>query len=187
VDSTASAISATDGWRLKVQRELAHRTIDLQRHLLQVSRDAHRPRAVAEVALDLAEDGGDGVAGERDLAVEVEAVDGLDQPERGDLHEVVERLLRALVTTGQLAGEREEALDEHLAVDGVAPVQVALEERPVLLSAVRRARRLVGRCLIGGQRGIHAARTRPVAEGWGLVRMLTTLSSSKRAPGRWGA
>ena len=111
------------------------RPVDLQRQLLQVARDAHRPRAVAEVALDLAQDGRHRVARERDPALEVEAVDGLDEPQAGDLEEVVEGLLGALVAARQLARERQEALDEHLAVDRVAPLEVAREQRAILLGA----------------------------------------------------
>ena len=103
---------------MQVARELGDGAVDLQRELLQVARDAHRPGPVAEVALDLAEDRRHGVAGERDLAVEVEAVDRLDEAERRDLEEVVERLLGALVAARELAGERQEALDEQRAVAG---------------------------------------------------------------------
>ena len=128
---------------MQVERQLGDRAVDLQRELLQVARHAHRPRAVAEVALDLAEDGRHRVARERDLALEVEAVDRLDQAEAGDLEEVVEGLLGALVAARELARERQEALDEHLAVDRIALVQVAREERAVLLGAVDGAPGLV--------------------------------------------
>ena len=106
--------------------------VDLQRELLQVARHADRPRAVAEVALELAEDRRHGVARERDLARGVEAVDRLDQAERGDLDEVVERLVGALVAAGELAGERQEALGELLARDGVARLQA--DEQLAILS-----------------------------------------------------
>ena len=78
-----------------------------------------------------------------DLALEVEAVDRLDQAEARDLEEVVEGLLGALVAARELARERQEALDEHLAVDRVALVQVAREERAILLGAVDGAPGLV--------------------------------------------
>ncbi len=41
----------------------------------------------------------------------VEAVDGLQQAETGDLLEVLERLLPALVSAGERADERHEGLD----------------------------------------------------------------------------
>ena len=115
---------------MQVDGQLRHGAVDLQRELLQVARHAHRPGAVAEVALDLAEDRRDGVAGERDLALEVEAVDRLDEAQRGDLQEVVERLLRALVAARELARERQEALDERLAVDRVAAVAGSARTAP---------------------------------------------------------
>jgi hypothetical protein len=77
---------------------------------------------VAEVALDLAHDGRHGVAGERDAAVGVEAVDGLDEAEAGDLEDVVEGLFGPLVAGGKLAREGQEPLDDRVAVDRVACV-----------------------------------------------------------------
>src|SRR5207247_7512228 len=112
-----------------------------QRQLLEVARDADRPRAVAEVALDLAEDRRHRVAGERNLAVGVEAVDRLDEAERRDLDEVVERLLGALVAASQLTRERQEALDERVARRSVARLDVALEQQLGLARASRRTAR----------------------------------------------
>ena len=73
------------GLTVQLVCELCDRAIDLQRQLLQVARHADCPRAVAEVALDLAEDRRHRIGGERDLAVEIEAVDRLDEAHRGDL------------------------------------------------------------------------------------------------------
>ena len=112
--------------------EVGDRAVDLQRQVLEVARNADRPRAVAEVALDLAEDGRHRVAGERDPALEVEAVDRVEQAQAGDLEEVVEGLVGALVAACELARERQEALDERLAVDRVAVIEVAREERAIL-------------------------------------------------------
>jgi hypothetical protein len=47
--------------------------------------------------------------------VRVEALDRLQQPERGDLDQVVERLAGTLVAARELPRERQEALDERLA------------------------------------------------------------------------
>ena len=62
----------------------------------------------------------------------LEAVDRLQQPERGDLDQVVERLAAALVAPGELARERQEALHERLAGGAVAVAVVALEQPAVL-------------------------------------------------------
>jgi hypothetical protein len=53
------------------------------------------------VALDLADDVRRGVGGERDLARELEAVDRLDQPDRANLLDVLERLATAGVAAGE--------------------------------------------------------------------------------------
>src|SRR5215212_1808116 len=119
--------------------------VDLDRELLEVARDAHRPALVAEVALELAEDGRHGEAGERGLAVGIEAVDRLEQTERSDLDEVVEGLAAALVAPRELAGERQEALDQRVARGRVAAVVVLDEQTPVLARTSRA--RLVGQRL----------------------------------------
>ena len=75
--------------------------------------------------------------------VGVEAVDRLQQAERGDLDEVVELLAAALVAPRELARERQEALDERLARRRVAVAVVALEQPPVLARA--RGRSVIGR------------------------------------------
>ena len=117
---------------LELEVELGDRAVDLQREVLEVARHADRPGAVAEVALDLAQDGRHRIAREGDPAVEAEAVDGVDEAEAGDLEEVVEGLVGALVAARELARERQEALDEHLAVDRVALVEVACEQGAIL-------------------------------------------------------
>src|SRR3990170_2373692 len=68
------------------------------------------------MALELAEDGRDGEARERRLARGIEAVERLQQAERGDLDQVVERLAAALVAPGEVARQREVAPDRWGAV-----------------------------------------------------------------------
>ena len=53
------------------------------------------PPAVAEVVADLPVDERPGEGGQRVAAIGVEAIDGLDQPDRAGLDEVVEMLARA--------------------------------------------------------------------------------------------
>ena len=110
---------------MRLARQLGDRPVDLEGELLEVARHADGPRPVAEVALELAEDRRDGVAREGDVALGVEAVDRLDQAERRDLDEVLQRLLGALVATRELAGERQEALDQRLARRRIAVVLMA--------------------------------------------------------------
>ena len=75
----------------------------------------HRPAAVAEVALDLADDRRHGVRLERHAAVEVEAVDRLDQPDRADLDQVVERFALAGIAAGDRPHERHVLFDQLVA------------------------------------------------------------------------
>ena len=171
---TASAISATDGWRRRSSDSSPTARSTLQRELLQVARHADRPGAVAEVALDLAEDRRDRVGGERDLALGVEAVDRLDQADRRDLEEVVERLARALVAAGELARQRQEALDELLARPGVAGA-VAQEQLAVLAGA------------LGAAPGGSAVMTTGLGCDGAGRRTGTRTSGRNDAPEVWGA
>ena len=125
------------GLAVQVAGQLGHLLVHAQRQLLQATGHAHRPRAVAEVAPDFAQDGRHGVAGERDVAAEVEAIDRLDEPQTGDLEEIVEGLPAPLVAARQPAREGQEALHEPVTVDRVAPLHVALKQRPVGAQAPR--------------------------------------------------
>jgi hypothetical protein len=106
--------------------------VDLHDPLLHPARDVHGPAGVAEVALELAEDRRHRVARERVAALHVVAVDRLDQAERRDLDQVVERLVAALVAAGELPGERHEAAAELVACAQVAEFVVEPEKSPVL-------------------------------------------------------
>ena len=133
-----SAISRRRRRAAELARELLGDAVDADRHLLQVARDADGPALVAEVALELAEDGGHRERGEGGRPVRLEPVDRLQQAQRGDLDEVVERLAAALVAPRELARERQEACDERFPGRGVAVPVIALEKPPVL---ARRAAR----------------------------------------------
>ena len=89
-----------------------------------------RPALVAEVALQLAQDRGRGVARELRAALGLEAVDGLDQPEARHLDQVVERLVRVGVAQRQVARERQEPLGQLLARGEVALAVVPDQELP---------------------------------------------------------
>ena len=91
LDGRAGALGELGGRRGTTQ--LAGRGLDdrvqAQLELLHSSGDADHPAAIAEIALELAEDGRDGEARERQPAVGVEALDGLQETERCHLGEVV--------------------------------------------------------------------------------------------------
>src|SRR5712691_7631386 len=115
-----------DGQLLDEAREL-----DVE--LLEPARDADRPALVAEVALDLADDVRRRIGRQLDAAVEVEAVDRLDQPDRADLDEVLELLAAVAVAARERADERHVLLDQLLARGQVALLVVAAEEDLVAL------------------------------------------------------
>src|SRR5262245_40143596 len=117
------------GRAAQLLRQLLGRAADRERAFLQVARYAQGPALVAEVALQLAEDGRRRVARELRAASRLEAVDRLDQAEAGDLYEVVQRLVGVHVAEGQLTRERQEALAELLARGEVA-LLVAADQQP---------------------------------------------------------
>ena len=60
-----------------------------------------RPPGIAKVSLELAEDGGDGKVGKARAPGGVKAIDGAEQPDRCDLHQILERLMGAAISAGQ--------------------------------------------------------------------------------------
>jgi hypothetical protein len=90
------------------------------------------------VALDLAHHVRGGVGGERHVARELEAVDRLDQPDRADLLDVLERLAAPGVAARQRADQRQVALDQLFARRGVPLVVVAAKQLAVLAARLRR-------------------------------------------------
>jgi hypothetical protein len=67
---------------------------------------------------DLAGDRRRGEGGERDAAAGVEAVDRLDEADRADLDQVLERLVVPRETAGDRADERQMAFDQLAAGGG---------------------------------------------------------------------
>ena len=71
---------------------------------------------------DLPDDGRHRIRGELDAALELEAVDRLDQPDRADLDEVVDRFAAAGVAPREGANQRHELLHEPVTRIPVPPV-----------------------------------------------------------------
>jgi hypothetical protein len=95
--------------------QLADRAVHEQRRLLEVPRYADRPPAVAEVTLQLADDGHRGERRELDLPTRVESIDRLHEPEARDLEQVIHRLASAREPACEVLGEREEHPNELVA------------------------------------------------------------------------
>ena len=151
-----SASTISSGWRSRragqvgdgrLAAQLAPqrlaRLFERQAELLQVARRAHVPGRVAEVAAQLAEDRRHRVGREREPALRVPAVDGLDEADGGDLDQVVERLARAPVAQRERAGERHVALDQLLACVLVSGLDLA--HQALVLALPARAVDRVGR------------------------------------------
>jgi hypothetical protein len=88
----------------------------------------HRPGFVPEVPADLADDRRHRVARELHAAVDVEAVDRLDQPERANLDEILERLAAAGVAVRQCAHERHELDESALTRLGITFAVIGAEQ-----------------------------------------------------------
>src|SRR5580704_8099597 len=101
---------------------------DLERHLLRTTRDVDRPAQVTEVALELAEDCGHGKRRERCSSVRVKAINRLDQAKARYLKQVLERLSRTGVASGQLASKGKETGDELVTCASVAVLLPANEQ-----------------------------------------------------------
>jgi hypothetical protein len=84
---------------------------------LQAPRNLDRPALVAEVALDLTHDRRGRIRRELDAALEIEAIDRLDEADRPDLNKVVERLAAVGELDGQIAHEVEVGDHELVAKD----------------------------------------------------------------------
>src|SRR5260370_13948496 len=110
---------------------IVHVLVQGQLEFLPPPRAADRPALVREMPLDLPDDGRRGVGGELDAAAEIEPVDGLDQPDRGHLGQVVEPLAPVPEPARQVLDERQVQLHE-LAADAL-PLLVTRAPRVALL------------------------------------------------------
>ena len=98
------------------------RVSDGERALLGRARDVHRPRRVAEVAAQLAEDRRDRKGLKRAAASRVETVDRLQQGDICDLYQILVGHRRVRVASRELSRERHEAQRQRLTRAGIAPV-----------------------------------------------------------------
>ena len=122
-----SASSAIVGGRPRSAVSALDRAREAEAQLLHAPRDVHRPGAVAEVALDLADDRRHGVRRELDAALEVEPLDREDEADRPDLDEVLERLAAAGVPRRDAPHERQVAIDDAIA-GALVPGPIGLEQ-----------------------------------------------------------
>ena len=102
--------------------------VDLCRELLQATRNAHTPALVAEVTLDLTQDGGRGKRGELESALGIKAVDCLEQAQIANLHQVVERLTAVLKFVGKKPYQVHMGHDELLTCVRITGLFVATKQ-----------------------------------------------------------
>ena len=95
-------------------RRIVCRAAERRRALLLPARDPDRRRAIADVPAKLAPDGRDGIRRERNAPAGVEAARCGDEPDGGDLHEIVERLAAPGEAAGERMDERQVPVDEIL-------------------------------------------------------------------------
>jgi hypothetical protein len=112
-------------------RQLGGGSLDSEDPLLDVAGHVHRPAPVAEMALELAENGGDGEGREGGAALGVEAVYRLDQADARNLDQVVEWLRPSRVARREAPGERHEPVHQlfpnrRRALSGESPQQLPL-------------------------------------------------------------
>src|SRR5260370_27429817 len=86
---------------------IVHVLVQGQLEFLPPPRAADGPALVTEMPLDLPDDGRRGVGGELDAPAEIEPVDGLDQPDRGHLGQVVEPLAAVPEPARQVLDQRQ--------------------------------------------------------------------------------
>ena len=91
------------------------------------ARHADGPATIPEMALQLAEDRGGGKRRELEAPARIEALDGLEQADEGDLDEVVALLTAIREAAGEEVRERGVLLDELVPQATVARPSVARE------------------------------------------------------------
>ena len=116
---------ARGGIAAEVGCELVTLAFDADGTLLELAGWADRPREVAEVASDLALDGGHGEGAEGGAVARVKAVQGLDQTEGGELLQVLEwHPVAAVKAPRNRVGERQMGSDQTFTRARVAALRV---------------------------------------------------------------
>src|SRR4051794_36073865 len=99
-----------------------------------MARHTHAPAIVAAVTLECAGDGRDRVGVERHPPIGIEAFQGTQQRQAGNLEQVVEWLRRAPELVSEAASERHHLLEQLIACTTVA-VRARSREQPALTCA----------------------------------------------------
>src|SRR5262249_44505807 len=108
----------------------------LQRPLLRAARNVYGPTGVAEVPSHLTEDRGYCERREGVTALRVEPIECLEQSERGDLQQILERLRGVAIAPRQATRKGHEPLQQRLSCGAIA---TPLPARKQLMWLVRAA------------------------------------------------
>ncbi len=87
--------------------------------LLEAPRYLHRPTVVPEVPAHLPHDGGDGEGFEVRAGRHIKPVDGVEQPDPGDLNQVIACFSPSVEAVRDVVGQRQASADDAFALLGV--------------------------------------------------------------------
>ena len=118
----------------QLSRERFGPLTDRDAQLLHASGKTDAGGAIAEVTADLADDRGRGEGGERDPRTGIVPLDGVQQPQAGDLIHVVERFPAMCEAEGQGSGQPHVQRHELLAHGGITGISVCDEQGADTLS-----------------------------------------------------
>src|SRR5262249_50077804 len=108
----------------------------LQRPLLRAARNVYGPTGVAEVPSHLTEDRGYCKRGEGVTALRVEPTEGREQDERGDLQQILYRLLGLAIAPRQATRQGHDQLQQRL---WCGEIEASMQARKQLTWLVRAA------------------------------------------------
>src|SRR4051812_32946931 len=120
----------------QLARQQPQLAADPQGSLREIARHTHAPAKVAAVTLECADDGRDRVGVELHPPIGIEAFQGTQQRQVGNVEQVVEWLCRAPELVRETARERHHLLEELIACTAVA-VRTRSREQPALTSVPR--------------------------------------------------
>lgn len=122
--------------------------------------DVQRPAGVAEIASQLTHDRRNRKRHERGLAFGVEAIDRAQQPDGGNLHQVLHRFMRVGVATRQSSGQGHVLLDDRVTRASISVLLPAAQRIAGGFRVTTRREQVMGRAQAGHQAPLVGTRIR---------------------------
>jgi len=119
--------------------ELLDRAIDREVEFLQPARNLDRPAFIAEITLDLADDRRRRVRRELHAAFEIEAIDRLEQSDRTNLNQIVERFAAIRELDREIACQIE-MRDDELVTQPIEFIEAGVVEAAIFFGVVAQHR-----------------------------------------------